>query len=140
MTAILYGKSNITEDSTKIQETITIIKNFCHFGMDKTCTVSIQTKSEQWVGKWTQSPTPTKKVSAVDSCWGRANLTSPREWSWTTNHTPGQTPRPGVVRQHKTDSMFSCVHFLLCVVLVFFSLYLFLLIYFWEQKKVKLGK
>lgn len=67
------------------------------------CISSKQTKSLPWEGEVDKVTPLTKKLFVIDACWEREN-----QWSATgsINHSPEQTPYPGVVGQHKTDSSF----------------------------------
>lgn len=61
-------------------------------------------------GTCTQTATLTKRLPAVNTCWGRGDLFSPVEWHWVHQPHSKAVPCPGVAGQHKQTPCF-CVPF-----------------------------
>lgn len=75
--------------------------------------------------KWTPSPTLTKKLFAINTCWERGTLFSPMECPWVYQPHSREGPCSGAVDQHRhsiafVNVLFVC-YFLSCFLFYFIS-------------------
>lgn len=92
---------------------------------NKTCTGS--KRQSPWDGKWTQSPIDNQENFCNWYLLEKKILFSPvwrHNGTGLVNHTPKQAPRPGIVGQHRIDSVFFMSFLFYFVPTAFFFLFI----------------